>query len=141
MLSFFLRKYEWKKFFGFSNDEINNFKNLINEVVPNENSSQFPDFIYLDRNVFMEHFSITSSREDRKGSKQLIESKKSIRKNWTKHIESIKKYNGLKNNEIFMMQYIDNQLQTAEMYDENSQVFDSYRINVDKKILNWICLI
>lgn len=35
---------------------------------PNQNSNEFPDFIFEDG--FIEHFAVTSSSEGRKGAKQ-----------------------------------------------------------------------
>ena len=44
---------------------------LLKEVKPNKNNTEFPDFISND--VIIEHFSITSSKENRKGSKFMVD--------------------------------------------------------------------
>lgn len=60
--------------FGVSKENYKDLKMWIESAVSNTNTSEFPDFLFDDG--FIEHFSITSSLEGRKGSKQKAESSK-----------------------------------------------------------------
>lgn len=60
----------------------------LKEVKPNKNKTEFPDFISND--VIIEHFSITSSKENRKGSKFMVEQNINC-KETQKYIEEWKK--------------------------------------------------
>lgn len=60
--------------FGLTDKNYKDLQALLSSAVPNRNSSEFPDFITNDG--IIEHFSITSSAEGRKGSKQKAKSAK-----------------------------------------------------------------
>lgn len=63
----------------------------------------------------------------------------SIKNSWEKHIKSLRKYPYEAISSIFLMQYADNILQTAEQRNNyESIVHDSYRITLDKHMLEWI---
>lgn len=53
-------------FFGFSEDDTIRFERLLRSVIPNPNISEFPDFV--SELGFIEHFQVTSSKTNRKGS-------------------------------------------------------------------------
>lgn len=59
--------------FGLSDVDIKNLIELLNKMKANTNSNKFPDFVFKDS--FIEHFEITSSLENRKGSNQKRQSK------------------------------------------------------------------
>lgn len=64
---------------------------------------------------------------------------KSIKKNWEKHIESYDKNISTSKKRIFLIEYIDVNLETATSNgNQPIEVFDTYRISVDKQILDWI---
>lgn len=71
----------YEKFFGLIEDDIKEFVNIIRNVKPNENASEFPDFVF--DNGFIEHFQITSSKETRKGAIETREQNQ-----FTKKVES-----------------------------------------------------
>ncbi|KIL48679.1 hypothetical protein [Jeotgalibacillus campisalis] len=166
-----------KDCFGLSNNQYVELKNWLNESKLNFNNNKFPDFVFNDG--FIEHFSVTSSLENRKGAKQKREStvfKKnsennffsnldnieedillsrshgrlfeehtyfnivnSIKKNWVKHIESYDKNISTSKHGIFLIEYIDINIQTAVAREnEPAEIFETYRISVDKHLLNWI---
>lgn len=54
-------------FFATSIDEEEIIRHAVSTAMPNYNPNSFPDFIFDDG--FIEHFAITSSKEDRKGSR------------------------------------------------------------------------
>ena len=63
----------------------------------------------------------------------------SIKKNWIKHIESYDKNITTPKHGIFLIDYIDINIQTAiSRKNESVKVFDTYRISVDKYMLDWI---
>jgi len=53
-------------FFGLNYEEVEELNQILNETKANEEISKFPDFIF--DNGFIEHFQITSSKENKKGS-------------------------------------------------------------------------
>lgn len=53
--------------------DIKNLIALLNKMKANTNSNKFPDFVFKDS--FIEHFEVTSSLENRKGSNQKRQSK------------------------------------------------------------------
>ncbi len=57
-----------KCLFGLTEENRREFCKIIKNAIPNSNASLFPDFIFDDG--FIEHFSITSSTENRKGAQQ-----------------------------------------------------------------------
>ena len=57
-------------FFGLTEQDRAEFYEIMRKTKPNPSTSTFPDFVF-DKG-FIEHFSITSSVENRKGSKQKI---------------------------------------------------------------------
>lgn len=57
-------------FFGFSIREIQDLEDLLDKVSPNKNSNDFPDFLFP--NGLIEHFMITSSKENKKGAAHKI---------------------------------------------------------------------
>lgn len=59
--------------FGLSDVDIKNLIALLNKMKANTNSNKFPDFVFKDS--FIEHFEVTSSLENRKGSNQKRQSK------------------------------------------------------------------
>lgn len=167
-----------KDSFGLTDEQYIEIREWINEAKPNSSNNKFPDFVFKDG--FIEHFSVTSSQEDKKGAKQkrkssILQNKskssflkelnnsetdevvfnrsysqnfeihshsnimKSIKKNWEKHIESYDKNISILKKRIFLIEYIDINLETATS-NENQlvEVFDTYRISVDKQILDWI---
>lgn len=60
-----------KNFFGLNYEEVENIKKIINETKSNENLNMFPDFVF--NNGFIEHFQVTSSKENKKGSVHIKE--------------------------------------------------------------------
>jgi hypothetical protein len=63
----------------------------------------------------------------------------SIKKNWVKHIESYDKNMLKSTHRIFLIEYIDINLQTAvSRKNETPEIFDTYRISVDKHLLDWL---
>lgn len=54
--------------FGVSEENYEDLKIWLESAVPNKKSSEFPDFLF--EGGIIEHFSVTSSFEGRKGSKQ-----------------------------------------------------------------------
>lgn len=58
-------------FYGFDNDDFVEILNAIRTAKENTNLSEFPDFLLEDG--FIEHFQITASRENRKGSAEKID--------------------------------------------------------------------
>ena len=63
----------------------------------------------------------------------------SIQKNWLKHITSYEKSMISSEHRIFLLQYLDINIQTAiTKKNECSKIFDSYRISADKCLLEWI---
>lgn len=156
---------------------------MFKNITPNENSSDFPDFILTEG--FVEHFAITSSKESKKGANhkisesrylkknKIIEEKlssnnptasnkltyeghsynnltRSFKKNWNKHIDSLEKYTGSKNNGIFLIEYFDHMaLSMLEMSLEGAsdvsmgdfnrqESWSNYRLSRDKDMLKWI---
>lgn len=61
-----------KDCFGMSNQQYIELQKWLKDAKPNQNSNEFPDFIFEDG--FIEHFGVTSSSEGRKGAKQKQES-------------------------------------------------------------------
>ncbi|ALS02042.1 hypothetical protein ATZ33_11795 [Enterococcus silesiacus] len=164
--------------FGVSDNEYEQLKIWLGSAVPNENSNAFPDFIF--EGGFIEHFAVTSSSENRKGSKHKAEMTRfekgnfdkfskainekekgetvkhfsnktyaghshenivnSIKKNWNKHVDSLEKYEGIKEHGIFLIEYADTfAMETAEIIgNQISEVYDSYRMNTDKELLEWL---
>lgn len=57
--------------FGLTEEDRKEFFNVLRKVKPNENLSEFPDFVF--DNGFIEHFQITSSKETRKGATETKE--------------------------------------------------------------------
>ena len=79
----FMKEYP-TRFFGLNCEEIKNIKVLFDTAKINENTSEFPDIILNDG--FIEHFQITSSKENKKGAvhiKELTDFKSRIRKEMT----------------------------------------------------------
>ncbi len=66
-----------KNAFGLSKSDRIEIAELFRKAKPNENESAFPDFIA--ENGFIEHFQVTSSKENRNGAQQKIEEKKFLR--------------------------------------------------------------
>ncbi|RKL65802.1 hypothetical protein CR203_18240 [Salipaludibacillus neizhouensis] len=63
----------------------------------------------------------------------------SIKKNWLKHIKSYEKKISPSKHGIFLLDYIDVNIQTAiSRENEPAEIFDSYRISADKNLLEWI---
>lgn len=58
-------------FFGLNYEEVEELNQILNETKANEELSKFPDFIF--NNGFIEHFQITSSKENKKGSVHIKE--------------------------------------------------------------------
>lgn len=79
----FMKEYQ-TRFFGLNCEEIKNIKVLFDTAKINEKTSEFPDIILNDG--FIEHFQITSSKENKKGAvhiKELTDFKSRIRKEMT----------------------------------------------------------
>ncbi len=166
-----------KDCFGMSNQQHIELQKWLKAAKPNQNSNEFPDFIFEDG--FIEHFAVTSSSEGRKGAKQKQESLilkrksetaffsnldnseedtlvsnsfsrpfeqhthlnivNSIKKNWLKHIKSYEKKMSSSKHGIFLLDYIDINIHTAiSRENEPAEIFKSYRISADKKLLEWI---
>lgn len=163
--------------FGLSDQQFVQLKSWLESAQLNTFSTTFPDIVF--NNGFIEHFAITSSPEDKKGAKQLRESKEfkknsetnffhnlnnsqqnelvsnhssrpfeqhshtniigSVKKNWLKHIESYEKNTNVFKHRIFLLEYLDMNIETA-ICEKNklSEVYDSYRISADKTLLKWI---
>ena len=76
--------------FGFTQEDEREFLNIFRTIQANPKSSEFPDFVF--DNGFIEHFQITSSRENRHGATEAKEraefqqridkDRDEIRKNW-----------------------------------------------------------
>lgn len=63
----------------------------------------------------------------------------SIKKNWVKHIESYDKSISASKYGIFLIEYIDINIETAvSRENEPAEIFETYRISVDKHVLKWI---
>lgn len=63
----------------------------------------------------------------------------SIKKSWVKHIDSYNKIISPPKNGIFLLEYIDFNIETAiSRENEPAEVFETYRISVDKHLLKWI---
>lgn len=87
-----------KRYFGFSRKDVEEIVESIKNAQPNTNLNNFPDFIC--NNGFIEHFKVTSSKENRKGSihikeetlfKKKVESESElIKKKWEQEPNSIK---------------------------------------------------
>lgn len=58
-------------FYGLNNDDFIEILNAIRTAKENTNLSEFPDFLL--KNGFIEHFQITASKENRKGSAEKID--------------------------------------------------------------------
>ncbi|NRG35061.1 hypothetical protein, partial [Niallia circulans] len=71
-LDFVKRKINRKDCFGMSSQQYIELQKWLKDAKPNQNSNEFPDFIFEDG--FIEHFAVTSSSEGRKGAKQKQES-------------------------------------------------------------------
>lgn len=56
--------------YGLTKEDFNSLRNSFNDIQPNKNKNDFPDFIY--DGGFVEHFSISSSSETRKGASHKI---------------------------------------------------------------------
>lgn len=100
------------------NSEVNFLKNLDNneqdELVSNSYCRAFEEHSYI--NI-----------------------KNSIQKNWLKHIESYDKSIDSFEHRIFLIQYLDANIETAiTKKNECSKIFNSYRISADKNLLEWI---
>lgn len=64
---------------------------------------------------------------------------KSVKKNWLKHIESYNKNISSPRKGIFLIEYTDINIQTAvSRNNEPAEIFDTYRISVDRQLLEWI---
>ncbi|UJF16767.1 hypothetical protein LZ578_12345 (plasmid) [Jeotgalibaca sp. MA1X17-3] len=64
---------------------------------------------------------------------------KSIQKNWSKHIISYEKSMNSSEHRIFLLEYLDSNIHTAiTRKNEPAEIFESYRINTDKILLDWI---
>lgn len=163
--------------FGVSDQQYVELEKYLKDAELNKSSSKFPDFIF--KNGFIEHFSVTSSFEGRKGAKQKSVSSNlknksekaflnkledsevntvitqsspqlfedhshinvinSIQKNWKKHMKSYESYSFQCKHGIFLLEYIDINLQTAICReDKPADIFESYRISADKDLLKWI---
>lgn len=68
-LDFVKSKLKHEDYYGFSQEDIAEFKECLDSATSNVNSSKFPDFVF--ENGFIEHFQITSGKVTRKGSKHL----------------------------------------------------------------------
>lgn len=66
-----------KNAFGLSKSDMIEVADLLKKAKPNANKSDFPDFVA--ENGFIEHFQVTSSKENRKGSLQKIEENNFLR--------------------------------------------------------------
>ncbi|WP_430494357.1 hypothetical protein [Rossellomorea marisflavi] len=74
--------------YGVYDENYEELKKLLSDAKPNKNSSTFPDFLF--ENGFIEHFAVTSSFENKKGSVQKLESSrlnKDSEKNFLKELE------------------------------------------------------
>lgn len=63
-----IRIFNSKDCFGMSEKEVDSFYELLSNTKVNQNGTTFPDFI-IDKG-FIEHFEVTSSLQNKKGSKQ-----------------------------------------------------------------------
>lgn len=63
----------------------------------------------------------------------------SIQKNWKKHIKSYENYSTQCKHGIFLLEYIDMNIETGILRENKSvEVLESYRISADKDLLKWI---
>ena len=87
-----------KRYFGFLREDVEEIVEYIKNAQPNTKSSVFPDF--MCNNGFIEHFRITSSKENKKGSvhikketffKKKVESEaERIKVQWNQDIDDVK---------------------------------------------------
>lgn len=63
-------KFSLQNCFGLTIEDYSIIEKLLEEIVPNEKSNEFPDFIFP--NGFVEHFMITSSKTNKKGAAHKI---------------------------------------------------------------------
>ena len=89
-LNFVIKNLNRQDSFGLTEQQYEQLKELLTEVKPNPNSNIFPDFI--SDNGFIEHFTVTSSTENKKGSTQKRESSL-YRKESLEKFEEISKEN------------------------------------------------
>lgn len=63
----------------------------------------------------------------------------SIKKNWIKHIESYDKNISSSKHGVFLIEYKDINIETAvSRENEKAEIFRTYRISVDKHLLDWV---
>lgn len=62
-----------KNYFGLQSEDIDEVVEAITKAKPNTNSSEFPDFVF--ENGFIEHFKVTSSKTNKKGSVHIKQEK------------------------------------------------------------------
>lgn len=74
----FYTNIQYECLFGLTEEDGKEIVNVLRKVIPNDKASEFPDFIF--DNGFIEHFQITSSKENKKGAKQIINEKNFERK-------------------------------------------------------------
>lgn len=68
-LDFVNQNKKLKKYYGFSENDIEEFETCLNSAKPNTNLNEFPDFIC--DGGFIEHFQISSGKLTKKGSEHL----------------------------------------------------------------------
>lgn len=78
-------KFSVQNCFGLTTENYSVMERWLEEIIPNTSSNEFPDFVFS--NGFIEHFMITSSKSDSKGSSHKIAELKFHEKN----VESAKK--------------------------------------------------
>ena len=77
--------------FGLSGKDIPEFVNIIRTAKPNPSNSDFPDFIF--DSGYIEHFQITSSKENKKGAMQIKKEREFFRKVESESNKAIEEWN------------------------------------------------
>lgn len=101
-----------------------------------ESEKQFSDII--DNTSEDEYKSLSFQKKFEEHNQQYI--RQSIKKNWDNHIKSYEKFEGDKENSVFLLEYSDfGTIETAELVSDGSGiVYRSYRVTLDKGMLDWI---
>lgn len=175
-LDFVKKSINEKDCFGVSDQQYVELQKWLKNIKPNQKSNEFPDFLFKDG--FIEHFSVTSSADGKKGAKQTKKSVifknknvknflsnldkseertltsssfmqpfekhthsniiKSVKKHWIRHIKSYEKNTPFKHS-IFLLEYVDFNIETGIIREGKlGEHHHSYRISVDKYLLEWI---
>ena len=110
-------------------EDINCLLRVLKGVSPNPNASEFPDF--LSNDAIVEHFSFTSSKDNRKGS--------SFKKEQSKNDDKIKKYTEEWQNNIINKPFERNELRTESIEKKYSDFsYKNFIYSLNKHLLSHI---